>query len=147
MAEGWSDEEVVEGWSDQEEMIEQKEGEGEKLNNPQTLYNITISDKETIKMFKRTRIVSQALELQSLINKNLKNLSSFFQVQLFDSLLMFKLTFDLNIMKTSQNVYESLGFSLEDLVEYVFIIDANKLSLFYEDPSMYDKSLRELVHL
>ena len=147
MAEGWSDEEVVEGWSDQEEMIEQKEGEGEKLNNPQTPYNITISDKETIKMFKRTRIVSQALELQSLINKNLKNLSSFFQVQLFDSLLMFKLTFDLNIMKTSQNVYESLGFSLEDLVEYVFIIDANKLSLFYEDPSMYDKSLRELVHL
>jgi hypothetical protein len=74
----------------------------------------------------------------------MKELPETFTVQIFEALLMFKLTIDLNFMSIDPHVYESLGFEMREPVEYLFIFDDNKLLMFLDDKSIFDKSMEEL---
>ena len=60
---------------------------------------------------------------------------------------MFKLTIDLNFMTLDPTFYQSLGFEMYELVEFLFIFEDNKLLMFHDDKSIYEKDMAELCGL
>ena len=131
--------EDIEGWSDEdyEEDIDEPsmKKQSSSVNNQIERYSMNLGNKESIKLFNQWKVVINAKNLQKLIEKHLEKLSNSFQVQMFDPLLMFKFTIDLNFLNQPHTIYESLGFEMEELVEYLFIFDENKLLMFWDDPS------------
>jgi hypothetical protein len=110
-------------------------------------YNIHLGTKDSIMIFKKLKVVENARKVHELIQKHLSSLPETFIVQIFEPLLMFKLSIDINFLGISPSIYESLGFDMQELVEYLFIFDDNKLLMFYDDKTIFDKDLEELCGL
>ncbi|CAI2380638.1 unnamed protein product [Moneuplotes crassus] len=117
------------------------------VNDQIQKYNIHLGNKESIQLFKKSILTKNAYELKKLMEKHLTKLNNSFSVQIFEPLLMIKLTIDLNFLKLPATIYESLGFEMEELVEYLFIMEDNKLLMFRDDPTLSTKDLQELLNL
>lgn len=137
------------GWSDEDYEIEDQPlvKNTSSVNNEITKYNISLGSKDSIKIFSKLRVVKEAKHVQELIEFYLKDIPETFQVQVFEPLLMFKLTIDLNFLSVSPHTFESLGFDMEELVEYLFIFDDNKILMFLTDPSIMDMTMEDLCKL
>lgn len=145
------DEGDVDGWFDDEEDEELKDPELEKksstLDEQITKHNIRLGSKDSIKLFRNLSVTKMAFEISDLIKTHLEELPDVFEVQIFEPLLMFKLSIDLNFMVTEPYFYESLGFNLHELVEFLFIFDDSKLMMFHDDKSIFEKDMAELCGL
>lgn len=139
------------GWDDEEEYEDVNEPglmkKSSTLDDQMSKYNIHLGSTDSINIFKKLKVVKEALETDDIIKKNLEALPNVFSVQIFEALLMFKLSIDLNFMTTEPHIFESLGFETFELVEFLFIFDDNKLLMFYNDESIYEKDMSELCGL
>ena len=144
------DEEAGAGWSDEEYEVHDNpelKKKSSTFDDQISKYNINLGSKDSINIFRKMRVLLEAKEIQLLIEENLKNYPEVFQVQIFEPLLMFKLTIDLNFFKISPHTYQSLGFDLNELVEFLFIFDDNKILMFLEDDSLLEKNIEDLAKL
>ena len=144
------EEEDVAGWSDEDyEMPDTPvmEKNSSSLNNQINKHHINLGTRDSIQLFSKLRVLKEAKETQSIIETFMTQLPEVFQIQIFEPLLMFKLTIDLSFMSVEPHTYKSLGFNMEELVEYLFIFEDNKLLMFLDDPSIYDKSIEEMCKL
>jgi hypothetical protein len=142
-----AEEEHMPGWSDDDEYDVEDipmDKKTSSINDQITKYNISLATKDSIKLFQKMKPVKEAFHVKELIDKYMEGLPDVFQVQIFEPLLMFKLTIDLNFMSVEPHIYKSLGFEMEELVEYLFIFEDNKLLMFLDDKSIVDKDIAEL---
>lgn len=151
---GGFDEEIegedIAGWSDEEydeEADPKMEKNSSSINNQIDKYNVNLGTKDSIKIFNKLQVVLEAQETALLIETYLKDTPETFQIQIYEPLLMFKLTIDLNFMSVEPQTYESLGFDMQEVVEYLFIFDDNKLLMFMDDKTIYEKTMAELCGL
>ena len=138
------------GWSDEEYDIHDNpelKKKSSTFDDQITRYNINLGSKDSIKIFRNMRAVLEAKEIQLLVDEHLKNYPDTFQVQIFEPLLMFKLTIDLNFLSLSPHTFQWLGFDLNELVEFLFIFDDNKILMFLDDDTIYEKDMEELAKL
>lgn len=136
----------VPGWSDDEYEVDeiQMDKKTSSINDQINKYNISLATKDSIKLFKEMKPIKEAYQVKEYIDKYMEDLPDVFQVQIFEPLLMFKLTIDLNFMSVEPHIYQSLGFDMQELVEYLFIFEDNKLLMFLDDKSILNKDIAEL---
>ncbi|CAI2379218.1 unnamed protein product [Moneuplotes crassus] len=136
------------GWSDEEDAaIEVRNDQEENVKDHISKYNARLASKEGIKLFRQSKITKSAIEMQQLIDKNLSKDDCYLSLQIFEPLMIIKVTIDLNFQQLSPTVYESIGFEMHELVEYLLIFEDNKLLMFRDDPSLPTKDLQELLNL
>ncbi|CAI2384941.1 unnamed protein product [Moneuplotes crassus] len=149
---GWSDEEedfqdtFIEPYSQEESKIDDRDQTISSINNIFKA-SIKVSEANIVNIFLKLDIYQHARDLQKLVEENLDMAASSFKVQIFEPYLMIKFKVDLNYLSTSHTAYESLGFKMQELVEYLIVFDESKLLLFENDSTFYSKSLKELVSL
>jgi hypothetical protein len=101
---------------------------------------------ENIKIFRNLKIVTQAIEIKYLIDTHMKNFPDVFQIQIFEPLLSFKFTIDLNFLSVEPHIFESLGFDTEKSVEFLFVVNEGNIDYQIGNSEIQEMSFEDLIH-